>query len=106
AQLMRDAILWLKDPTRFPNGSYVVFGNVYEYTDATGDMASCPAASLSGFSGTWAQGTNAVTHFQEQYMKIAVDTKSDMVFMLENFCGHGYHHDDPKSQCYRGPNTK
>ena len=104
-QQLRDAVTWLKSPTHFPNGSYVVFGNVYEYTDGTGDLSSCPTASLAGFSGNWFQGAPAVAHFQEQYMKVAVDTQSDMVFMLENFCGHGYHHDDPASQCYRGPNT-
>ena len=40
---------------------------------------------------------------EEQYLKIAVDTKSDMIFMLESFCGHGYKRDDPASPCYRGP---
>ncbi len=37
-------------------------------------------------------------------MKVAVDTKTDMIFMLESFCGHGYKKDDPTSPCYRGPN--
>ena len=40
----------------------------------------------------------------EQYMKIAVDTQSDVTFMLESFCGHGYKRNDPTSPCYRGPN--
>ena len=38
-------------------------------------------------------------------MKVAVDTKIDMVFLQEDFCGHGYKNDDPGLQCYRGPNT-
>ena len=25
--------------------------------------------------------------------------------VLETFCGHGFHKDDPASQCYRGANT-
>jgi hypothetical protein len=29
----------------------------------------------------------------------------DVVFSLENFCGHGFHADDPNGVCYRGPNT-
>jgi hypothetical protein len=36
-------------------------------------------------------------------MKIAVDTGSDMIFMEENFCGHGYKAADATLQCYRGP---
>lgn len=39
-------------------------------------------------------------------MSIAVDTDSDMLFLLEAFCGHGFHHDDPESPCYRGPDTE
>lgn len=102
---MGAALHWLKDPTHFPNGSYVVFANVYEYTDTSGDLKSCPAASLSGFNNNWPQGAPAVVHLQEQYMKHAVETGSDMLFLLENFCGHGYRKDDPSLQCYRGPNT-
>ncbi|MFO0669589.1 MAG: GDSL-type esterase/lipase family protein [Polyangiaceae bacterium] len=99
------ALRWLKDPVHFPNGSYVIFANVYEYTDTSGDVLSCPAAGLSGFKANYAQGTDAIVHFQELYMKHAVETGTDVVFLLENFCGHGYKRDDPKLQCYRGPNT-
>ncbi len=102
---LRAAIDWLKSPGRFPNGVWVVFANVYEYTDTSGDLASCPAASLSGFKGSWPEGAPAVVHLQEQYMKVAVDTGTDMMFLLEHFCGHGYKRDDPTLQCYRGPNT-
>ena len=38
-------------------------------------------------------------------MRIAVETGTDMVFMLEHFCGHGWEHDNPESQCYMGPDT-
>ncbi len=104
-QQLEEAITWMKDPARFPNGSYVVFANVYEYTDATGDLASCPAATLAGFdSGTAAaQMTAAYLRATEQYLRIAVEHQVDMVFSLENFCGHGFHNDDPNSVCYRGP---
>ena len=35
----RDMVHWfLDDPNKFPNGVYVVFANVYEYTDATADL--------------------------------------------------------------------
>jgi GDSL-like Lipase/Acylhydrolase family len=101
-----DAVTWLQDPAHFPNGSYIVFSNIYEFTDATGDLASCPAAALAGFGAVAApQMTPAYLHVAEQYMRIAVERQIDMVFSLENFCGHGFHADDPSSVCYRGPNT-
>lgn len=105
AQALRDAVVWLKDPVHFPNGSYVIFGNVYEYTDATGDLLSCPTAALSGLQGNWLQGKPAVVHLQEQFMRVAVDTQTDMMFLLEAFCGHGFRHRDPASPCYLGPSA-
>jgi len=107
-QQLEDAVTYLKDPAHFPNGSYVVFSNIYEFTDATGDLSSCPAASLAGFSsGTAApQMTPAYLRSTEQYLRIAVEHQVDMVFALENFCGHGFHADDPNSVCYRGPGAE
>ena len=42
----------------------------------------------------------------EQYMSVAVQTQSDMLFLLESFCGHGYKREDPTSVCYRGPDAE
>jgi hypothetical protein len=42
----------------------------------------------------------------EQYMAVAVETNSDLVFVLESFCGHGFRHDDPQNGCYRGPDAE
>lgn len=104
AQLLREGIEWFyADPSRFPSGVFVIVGNPYEYTDGTGDLLSCPAALLAGLSGNWIEGAPAVVHFQEQFMQIAVDTGTDLVFMLENFCGHGFRHNDPSTPCYVGP---
>ncbi len=102
----RAALEWLTDPSRFPNGSYVIFGNVYEYTDTSTDMSSCALASAVGLSGTWQPGAGAIIQLAEGYMKMAVETKTDMVFMLENFCGHGFRRDDATLQCYRGPGAE
>ncbi|MBI4818628.1 MAG: SGNH/GDSL hydrolase family protein [Deltaproteobacteria bacterium] len=105
-ELLSAAVAWLKDPANFPNGSYVVFGNMFEFTDGTGDVGSCPAASVAGFDEAWSNPRDLedlVIWANEQYMRIAVDTGSDLVWMLEHFCGHGYHHDDPSNRCYRGP---
>ncbi|MBX3189865.1 MAG: SGNH/GDSL hydrolase family protein [Labilithrix sp.] len=106
ADRLRAAIDWLKEPARFPKGVYVVFANVYEYTDTSGDLLSCPAAALSGLSGTWPEGAPAVVHFQERFMEIATQTKTDMIFLLEHFCGHGYKRGDATLQCYRGPGAE
>jgi len=103
ADKLRDTILYLQAPGRFPKGVNIVFANVYEFTDTSGDMASCPAATLAGMSGTWPAGAPAIVHFQERFMKIAADTKTDMIFLMEAFCGHGYKRNDPSLQCYRGP---
>jgi lysophospholipase L1-like esterase len=103
---LRTAIEWLTSKTHFPNGSYVTFSNVYEYTDTSGDLSSCPTAQLAGMDGAWPQGKAAVVHFEEEFMHVAVDTKTDMMFLLEHFCGHGYKRKDTKLQCYRGPSAE
>ncbi|MEO7093741.1 MAG: hypothetical protein ABI175_10860, partial [Polyangiales bacterium] len=87
-----DAIAWMTDPVRFPKGSYVVMGNPFEFTDATGDVSSCPAAGLAGFKD-WKKPevqVEIVVALLESYMEIAVRRKVDLVWMLEHFCGHGY----------------
>jgi lysophospholipase L1-like esterase len=104
---LRAAIEWLKDPVNFPNGSYVVFANIYEFTDGTGDLESCPGAALAGFSGeAAAQMRPAYVHVDEQYARIAVETQTDMIFLLESFCGHGFHAGEPDNECYRGPDAE
>jgi len=107
---IEEAVQWIKAPGRFPNGVFVIFANNYEFTDATGDVASCPAAGLGGFEGdSWEDPSaqeDMVVWAMEQYMRIAVETGSDMIWMLEHFCGHGYRRDDPDGRCYRGPDTE
>jgi hypothetical protein len=103
--LLKTALEWLKSPAHFPNGSFVVFSNVYEYTDSSGDLSSCPTAQLAGMSGTWPEGAPAIVHFEEEFMHTAVQTKTDMMFLFEHFCGHGYKRNDTNLQCYRGANA-
>jgi hypothetical protein len=105
AGLLDEAIAWLQEPDRFPNGIYVVYANVYEYTDGTANLSSCPLAGLAGLSGTWAAGIDAMTHFEERYMEIAVNRGVDMIFLFESFCGHGYERQNPDGPCYRGPDA-
>ena len=108
-QLMRDAVKWfVDDPNKFPNGVFVVFSNIYEFTDGTGDLMSCPAAGLGGFDKPWEDPEllkQLVLWINEQVMDIAVSTQTDMIFMLENFCGHGFKAGDATGPCYRGPNN-
>lgn len=107
-QDFEESIHWLvDDKARFPNGVYVVFGNTYEFTDTDSgnDLASCPGANLIGMDtalidpdfvamATWMAG---------EYMRIAVETKTDMVFFGELTCGHGHMNTNPAGRCYRGP---
>lgn len=102
---LKSAVTWLKAPEHFPNGSFVVFGNVYEYTDGTGDLLSCPAAQFGGAQGPWPEGRETIVTLAEGYLRVAIETKTDMVFMLEDFCGRGFRRDDATIACFRGPST-
>lgn len=109
AQYMREAAEWVSDPTRFPNGAWLIFANTYDFTDAWGaeDMARCPGADLIGMSSSLREPVfqDIMREFQETYLSIAVETGTDMVFLGEVFCGHGYTYDDASGRCYRGPSA-
>ncbi len=105
---MREAVEWITAPGRFPAGVFVVTTNLYEFTDGTGDTGSCPAAGLAGFGDAVTDPAleEMVLWSMEEFMSIAVDTDTDMLFLLESFCGHGFRAEDPTGRCYRGPNTE
>jgi lysophospholipase L1-like esterase len=107
--LMRDAVKWFYEPGRFPNGVFVVFANNYEFTDGTGEVESCDASALAGFDQPVPapqELAEIVVWSNEQYLSIAVETGADMIFLLEDFCGHGLNADDPAAPCYRGPGSE
>ncbi|HIA02548.1 MAG TPA: SGNH/GDSL hydrolase family protein, partial [Myxococcales bacterium] len=106
--LVREAVEWLKTPGRFPNGVSVIFSNLYEFTDTTGDTSACPAAAIAGYGEAVTDPALAemVIWSMEEFMSISVETQSDMLFLLENFCGHGFKYDDPNGRCYRGPEAE
>ena len=106
--LMRESVEWIKEDGRFENGVHVVFTNLYEFTDATGDVTSCPLAGLAGYDAAVTDPAleEMVVWSMEEFMQIAVDTDSDMLFLLEAFCGHGYARDDETGRCYRGPEAE
>jgi lysophospholipase L1-like esterase len=106
ARLMRETIEWLQTPGRFPNGVFIIFNTLHEYTDATGDTTSCLVGSQAYQPWPNPQDLrDLIIWLNEQYVSIAVEKQVDLVFMLENFCGHGFHNTDPAAPCYRGPNT-
>jgi lysophospholipase L1-like esterase len=107
AATFRQAIDWFHaDPAQFPNGVFVTFASVYEFTDGTGELDTCPGAQLIGLTGQYLEGATALSYLEEKYMQIAVETGSDMMFMLEEFCGHGYRRDNSNSTCYVGPDAE
>lgn len=104
--LLRAAVHWfIDDPNKFPNGVFVLFAGVYEFSDGTANLMSCPNASLAGFDMPYPNPQelmDLIVSMNEQYMDIAVETQTDMIFLFENFCGHGFLADDPTAPCYRG----
>ncbi len=105
--LLRDAATYVADQrANYPNGLWLVFANTYDFTDADAaeDMARCPGAGLINLdeplrdASLWPVAAAA----QEEYVSIAVDTQTDVVFLGETFCGHGYAYDEASGRCYRG----
>lgn len=108
---IEEAIHWaIDDPETFPNGVFVVFANTYEFTDVDSgsDLATCPGANLIGMDTALInpEFSAVAAWFMAEYVRIAVDTGTDMVFLGEHFCGHGYMVDDPSGRCYRGPGAE
>lgn len=112
-----EALAWIREgadldgPTpevsdRFPNGVFVAYSNVYEYTDATGDLGSCPAAEILGFDYAVPQLRDGYIWISEAFLELSVRYHMDAILMLEHFCGHGFRADDPEGECYRGPDTE
>lgn len=107
--LMREAVAWFYEPGRFPNGVYVIFANNYEFTDGTAEVQSCDVSGLAGFDQPVPSPKDLqalVVWANEQYMSTAVEFGADMIFLLEDFCGHGFNADNPQAPCYRGPGNE
>jgi lysophospholipase L1-like esterase len=108
-QYQREAMDWLFTQGRFPNGIFVIFANNYEFTDGTADVQSCDVSGLAGFDQPVPapdQLKDMIVWANEQYMDIAVSHGAGMIFLLEDFCGHGFNADDPTAPCYRGPGNE
>lgn len=108
---LEDAIHWaVDDPSTFPNGVYIVFANTYEFSDLDSgkDLANCPGADLISMNTALIDPNfQALSrYFTTEFMRIAVETGTDMVFFGEYACGHGYMRNDPNGRCYRGSDNE
>ncbi len=130
---LEESILWATSEEAFPNGSFVVFANPFEFTDGSGDISACTpqtvidipgigefdlstidisVAELAGY-GPWEKPevqAEIVIWMLEEYMRIATENGVDLVWMLEHFCGHGFvatgEDADPENRCYIGPDAE
>jgi hypothetical protein len=103
----RDAMWWFRDNAdlMFPGGVAVISANVYEFTDTTGDLSACPMADQLGFGGQADEVGFATGYLNAAWAEIAVETGTDVLFLQEEFCGHGFASTDPENPCYRGPDA-
>ena len=103
-----EALEWLLAPGRFPQGIFIVFGNVHEFTDGTMDIQSCSTSSLVGHTEPLPDSdalAEMVAWANAEYARMAVETGTDMVFVAEEICGRGVNHTDQDAPCYRGPDA-
>jgi hypothetical protein len=105
------AIEHLKDTSAFPAGNLVLFGTPFEYTDWSGDVTSCSAASASGVAEVTDPEKIALLKaifdwLSVAYLGVAERQGADVAFLLEAMCGHGFRRDDPSLPCYRGPDAE
>ena len=97
---MEDALDYFADDSNFPGGVSVVYANVYEYTDATGNLDSCSLAAVAGLTGQWDEGIDIYGYLESEYMRLAVERGFDVLFLEEMFCGHGWNREDSDGPCY------
>jgi lysophospholipase L1-like esterase len=104
---LEEAIRWVVEPGRFPNGVFVVFATPFDLTDPDGarDMSECTGAGIIAMDTALVDPiiNDLVVYLFEEYMRIAVETGTDLAFMGEAFCGHGSNAGDSAGRCYRGP---
>ena len=107
---LEDSVLWLVEEGRFSSGVYLVFANTFEFTDvdSASDFSTCPGADWIGMDKALVDPVflAAAGWMMEEYMRIAVETGTDMVFLGEHSCGHGYTYDQSTGRCYRGPDAE
>ena len=87
----REIADYFLDDERFPDGSTVLMANVYEPTDAVGQVRSC-------FYGLDISSLLPRLHdVNTQLRELAVEAEFSALDLRGTFLGHGFHHDDPSS---------
>lgn len=105
---MDAAVRWLVEPGRFSAGVFVVFANLYEFTDRTGLFDGCDVSGLVGFDAPLPAPDEVFALLDQanlSLMTLAAETETDLVLSMEIFCGHGVQAENPAAPCYRGPGT-
>lgn len=98
----RDSLQWMTDPKNFPNGHFVVFADIYDPSDGTGNFDDCALAGAAGFDDVLIPPDEIMHYLQRSYAELAVETGTDMIFNHKEFCGRGHSAADPEARCYRG----
>ncbi len=96
------AVRWIKDPARFPAGSFAILANVPDWTDGRGDTAACPNWPALAEDRQPLFG-RLMAQLNGQYMRVAVEQRVDLVFVQEHFCGHGRQFRNPDPLCLGVP---
>lgn len=101
---MDKALTYLATDAKFQGKIHLVFSNVYEFTDGTGNAGNCPLADMVNLDLDIEDPLleNVLLWIEKEYLAISRATGFDMLFLLENFCGHGFSYDDANGRCYRG----
>ncbi len=94
---LRAILEWLFDPTHFPGGVYVVYGNVYDPTDGEGDFTHCGVATSYG---DWPECNELATIVNGWYLDLAIGFGADVLNMHDLFLGHGWNNSDPANPYY------
>jgi hypothetical protein len=80
--------------------STVILSNHYEFTNGTGDVESFDRSVQVGFDEPVPAPdalADAMLWTHEPYGNTAVETGTDMVFMLQGFRDRGVHNDNPRA---------
>ena len=82
------------DKERFPDGSTVLMANVYEPTDAVGQVGNCfYGLNISSLLPSLHEANTQLRGLAEELGFSALD-------MRGTFLGHGFHHSDPNTPHY------
>lgn len=103
AAKLDQALAWLKEPGRFPNGVFVILANNYDPTDRTGDVYLCTGAPQAGYDEAWgdrADLSGVIRQANVEYARMAAARGVDLLFMEESFCGHGFSRAQTDNLCH------